>query len=105
MLEARIVKRRRPFVVEVRLRLEPGGRLGLFGASGAGKSTVLSCIAGLEAPDAGEVRFDGQRFYPPNLPLHRRPIAYLTQNDLLFPHLTVAENVCFGLGNGDRVAP
>ncbi len=104
MLEARIVKRRRPFVVEVRLRLERGGRLGLFGASGAGKSTVLSCIAGLEAPDAGEVRFGGQRFYPPNLPLHRRPIAYLTQNDLLFPHLTVAENVCFGLGNGDREA-
>jgi ABC-type sulfate/molybdate transport systems ATPase subunit len=104
MLEARIVKHRRPFVVEVTLRLEPGGRLGLFGASGAGKSTVLSCIAGLEAPDEGEVRFDGQRFYPPNLPLHRRPVAYLTQNDLLFPHLTVAENVCFGLGNGNREA-
>ncbi len=104
MLEARIVKRRRPFVVDVRLRLERGERLGLFGASGAGKSTVLSCIAGLEAPDVGEVRFGGRRFYPPNLPLHRRPIAYLTQNDLLFPHLTVAENVCFGLGNGDREA-
>ncbi|HUY18878.1 MAG TPA: ATP-binding cassette domain-containing protein [Candidatus Binataceae bacterium] len=104
MLEARIVKRRRPFAVEVELRLERGGRLGLFGASGAGKSTVLSCIAGLEQPDEGEVRFGGQRLYPPNLPLHRRPLAYLTQNDLLFPHLTVGENVCFGLGNGDREA-
>lgn len=104
MLEARIVKRRLPFVVEVRLRLERGGRLGLLGASGAGKSTVLSCIAGFEEPDAGEVRFDGQQFYPPNLPLHRRPIAYLTQHDLLFPHLSVGENVCFGLGNGDRDA-
>ncbi len=102
MLEAHIVKRRRPFVVEVELRLERGGRLGLLGASGAGKSTVLSCIAGLEVPDAGEVRFGGEGFFPPNLALHRRPLAYLTQNDLLFPHLTVAQNVYFGVGNGDR---
>jgi len=40
---------------------------------------------------------DGGAAYPPPLPLYRRPLAYLTQNDSIFPHLTVAQNVCFGL--------
>jgi molybdate transport system ATP-binding protein len=99
MLDAHIIKARRAFTVDVRIRLRPGERLGLFGASGAGKSTVLSCIAGIETPDAGEICFDNLRLFSPGLPLHRRPLAYLTQNDWLFPHLSVAENVCFGLRN------
>jgi molybdate transport system ATP-binding protein len=102
MLDAHIVKARRAFTVDVRIRLRPGERLGLFGASGAGKSTVLSCLAGIETPDAGEIRFRDLRLFPPSLPLHRRPLAYLTQSDWLFPHLSVAENVCFGLQNHDR---
>ena len=102
MLDAHIVKVRRAFTVDVRIRLRPGERLGLFGASGAGKSTVLSCLAGIETPDAGEIRFRDLRLFPPSLPLHRRPLAYLTQSDWLFPHLSVAENVCFGLDNHDR---
>ncbi len=102
MLEVALIKRRKPFAVEVKFRLRRGDRLGLFGASGAGKSTVLSCIAGIEMPDEGEIRFEQHRLYPPGMKLHRRPIAYLTQDDLLFPHLTVAENVLFGLRNGDR---
>ncbi|MBV8774241.1 MAG: ATP-binding cassette domain-containing protein [Deltaproteobacteria bacterium] len=100
MLDAHIVKTRRAFTVDVRLRLGGGERLGLFGASGAGKSTVMSCLAGIEAPDAGRISFGELGLFPPNLPLHRRPLAYLTQSDWLFPHLTVAENVCFGLYNG-----
>jgi ABC-type sulfate/molybdate transport systems ATPase subunit len=102
MLDAHIVKRRRAFTVDVRVRLRPGERLGLFGASGAGKSTVLSCLAGIETPDAGEILFGDLRLFPPSLPLHHRPLAYLTQSDWLFPHLSVAENVCFGLQNHDR---
>jgi molybdate transport system ATP-binding protein len=102
MLEAHIVKVRRSFTVDVRLRLDRGERLALFGASGAGKSTVLSCLAGIESPDAGEIWFGNLLFFPPALPLHRRPLAYMTQSDLLFPHLTVAENVCFGLQNHER---
>lgn len=97
MLDARIVKARRAFVVEARLRLRAGESLALFGASGAGKSTILSCIAGLETPDAGEIRLGDVRLFPPSLPLHRRPLAYLTQRDSLFPHLSVAENVRFGV--------
>lgn len=97
MLDARIVKARRAFTVDVRLRLARGERFALFGASGAGKSTVLSCIAGLETPDAGEIRFENFTLFPPSLPLHRRPLAYLAQRDSLFPHLSVADNICFGV--------
>jgi ABC-type sulfate/molybdate transport systems ATPase subunit len=96
-LDAHIVRARRAFVVDVRLRLVQGERLALFGASGAGKSTILSCIAGLESPDGGRIQFGDTVLFPPKLPLHRRPLAYLTQDDSLFPHLSVAENVCFGL--------
>src|SRR6202047_3972336 len=98
-LDAHIVKTRRLFTVDVHLRLEQGERLALFGASGAGKSTVLSCLAGIENPDAGRIQFGDIVFFPPNLPLYRRPLAYLTQSDLLFPHLSVAGNVCFGLSD------
>ena len=98
-LDAHIVKARRLFTVDVRLHLEQGERLALFGASGAGKSTVLSCLAGIENPDAGRIQFGDTLFSPPNLPLYRRPLAYLTQSDSLFPHLSVAGNVCFGLSD------
>ena len=97
MLDARIIKRRPEFTVDVELRVERGGCLGIFGASGAGKSTVLSCIAGLETPDAGRIRLGDVALFPPPLELHRRPVAYLTQKDLLFPHLSVGENVEFGV--------
>jgi molybdate transport system ATP-binding protein len=97
MLEAHIVKVRPAFTLDLRLRLEAGERLALFGASGAGKSTVLSCLAGFEEPDGGEILVNDLRLFRPSLPLYRRPLAYLTQSDSLFPHLTVAQNVCFGL--------
>jgi ABC-type sulfate/molybdate transport systems ATPase subunit len=83
--------------VDVALELESGEALGLFGASGAGKSTVLACIAGIEEPDDGFVQLDNLRLFPPALPLHRRPLGYLTQEADLFPHLTVGENVRFGI--------
>jgi len=105
-LNAHIVKRRRALSVDVRLHLEQGERLALFGASGAGKSTVLSCLAGIENPDAGRIQFGETVFFPPSLPLYQRPLAYLTQSDSLFPHLSVGDNVCFGLrdheNNGAR---
>jgi molybdate transport system ATP-binding protein len=97
MLEAHIIKRRLQFTVDVSLQLEKGGSLGLFGISGAGKSTVLSCIAGIEKPDNGLVQLDNLTFFPPSLPLHKRPIGYLTQDPGLFPHLRVSENVTFGI--------
>ena len=106
MLRAIIHKRRRELSVEASIELCPGESLGLFGASGAGKSTVLACIAGIEQTDKGEITAFGQRLHPPPLPLHQRPLGYLTQEPGLFPHLTVGENVTFGLAknqahNGD----
>ncbi len=97
MLDAHIIKKRRQLIVDVSLQLGPGSALGLFGVSGAGKSTVLSCIAGIEEPDHGYVRLGNLNFFPPSLPLHKRPIGYLTQQPNLFPNLKVSENVTFGI--------
>lgn len=102
MLEAQIRKARSQFVVDVAIHVAGGEACGLFGASGAGKSTILACIAGALSPDDGFVALDDVTLFPPPLPLHRRPIGYLTQDANLFPHLRVAENVRFGLVNGAR---
>ena len=101
MLKAQFSKQRRELSISISLELEQGGSLGLFGASGAGKSTVLACIAGIEEPDEGLIEMEKMRLFPPSLPLHKRSIGYLTQDPGLFPHLTVRENVCFGI-SGDQ---
>lgn len=75
--------------------------LGLLGASGAGKSLILRCIAGLDTPDKGrivlnkKVLFDSDKGI--NLPTRDRACGVLFQNYALFPHLTVAENIAFGM--------
>lgn len=102
MLEAKIRKARAQFTVDVAIRVGAREACGLFGASGAGKSTILACIAGATTPDDGFVALDDLALFPPSMPLHRRPIGYLTQDANLFPHLRVAENVRFGLANGAR---
>src|SRR5712672_2206601 len=99
MLKAHIIKKRRAITVNVSLELDKGSSLGLFGASGAGKSTILACIAGIEEPDDGYVKLGDLQIFPPSLPLHKRPIGYLTQEPGLFPHLRVSENVTFGISN------
>lgn len=104
MLDAQFTKHRRDFTVNFSLNLAPGESVGLFGASGAGKSTVLACIAGIEEPDAGHIALGELRFFPPSLALHRRPVGYLTQEPSLFPHLTVADNVTFGVPKPEQFA-
>jgi molybdate ABC transporter permease protein len=75
--------------------------LGLLGASGAGKSLILRCIAGLETPDRGRIVLNGQVLFDSekniNLPPRDRHCGFLFQNYALFPHLTVAENIVFGM--------
>ncbi|MEM8810272.1 MAG: molybdate ABC transporter permease subunit, partial [Cyanobacteria bacterium P01_G01_bin.38] len=75
--------------------------LGLLGASGAGKSLILRCIAGIETPDAGRIVLNDRVLFDSelgiNLPSCDRKIGILFQNYALFPHLTVAQNVAFGL--------
>jgi putative spermidine/putrescine transport system ATP-binding protein len=67
----------------------------LLGPSGCGKTTLLRIVAGLLAPDAGSVRLDGEEIT--RKPPHHRDVGVVFQNYALFPHLTVAENVAFGL--------
>ncbi|MBD2387829.1 molybdate ABC transporter permease subunit [Cylindrospermum sp. FACHB-282] len=78
--------------------------LGLLGGSGAGKSMILRCIAGIETPTKGRivlndrVLFDSEKGI--NLPSRDRHIGFLVQNYALFPHMTVAQNIAFGLPKG-----
>ncbi|MGB3548105.1 MAG: ABC transporter ATP-binding protein [Saprospiraceae bacterium] len=69
--------------------------LSILGRSGSGKTSLLKIIAGLETADAGTVVMDGEVL--DRVPAYRRNIVYLYQEALLFPHLTVAENIAFGL--------
>jgi molybdate ABC transporter permease protein len=75
--------------------------LGLLGASGSGKSMILRCIAGIETPDRGRIVLNGRVLYDSwmgiNLPSRQRRIGFLFQNYALFPHLTIAQNIAFGL--------
>ena len=75
--------------------------LGILGASGSGKSMTLRCIAGLETPISGKIAVNGKVLFDSaqgiNVPSKDRRIGFLFQNYALFPHLTVAENIAFGL--------
>ena len=72
-----------------------GEILTLLGPSGCGKTTLLRCIAGFIAPDGGEILIDGRDTVP--VPVNRRPVGVVFQSYALFPHLTVARNVGYGL--------
>lgn len=101
VLDAIVVKTRKHFTVEAAFAVPAGTACGLFGVSGAGKSTILNCIAGTEQPDRGHVRLGDLTLFPPGLPIYLRPIGYLTQDPHLFPHLNVAQNICFGIARGN----
>ncbi|QIB35978.1 ABC transporter ATP-binding protein [Ancylobacter pratisalsi] len=82
-------------VRDVNLTAAGGEILALLGPSGCGKTTTLRMIAGLVTPTAGDITIDGASVT--SLPVHRRNLGMLFQNYALFPHLTVLENVAFGL--------
>ena len=88
------------FLLEVRETFAPGFTV-LFGPSGAGKSTLLDCIAGLLRPDAGVIKWNDDYFFDSarrfSLPAQLRRTAYVFQSLALFPHLSVEENVAYGL--------
>ena len=89
-----------PFVLDVSLEIPPGITI-LFGPSGAGKSTLLDCLAGLVRPDAGRIAIGEEALFDSasraNLLPQKRRIAYVFQSLALFPHMTVEENVSYGL--------
>jgi spermidine/putrescine ABC transporter ATP-binding subunit len=80
---------------EITITFADGEFFGLLGPSGSGKTTLLRAIAGFVIPDRGTIAFDGEQVE--SVPVHRRDIGMVFQNYALFPHLTVADNVGFGL--------
>ncbi|BBK43282.1 ABC transporter ATP-binding protein [Allostella vacuolata] len=79
----------------VSLAVRRGEFLTLLGPSGCGKTTILRMVAGFEHPDSGTIAIDGKPIQ--GIPPYRRPIGLVFQNLALFPHLTVGENIAFGL--------
>ncbi|SCK15325.1 ABC transporter ATP-binding protein [Vogesella sp. LIG4] len=88
-----------PAVDAVSLQVAAGSRTAIVGPSGSGKTTLLRMIAGFEFPDAGSIRLDGSILADERgaVPAHQRGIGYVPQDGALFPHLTVADNIGFGL--------
>src|ERR1700731_583402 len=91
--------------VSVRADLEPGAGdnrvMVLFGPSGSGKTTILRCLAGLDRPQEGFIRFGEEVWFDAAVRIDRPPqqrrLAYVSQDYGLFPHLTVAQNIRFGM--------
>ena len=99
MLHVNITKRLANFELNIAFEIEPE-ILVLFGPSGAGKSLTLSCIAGIVRPDSGLIQLDEVIFFKDrqrHLPPHKRGVGVVFQGYALFPHLTVRENVAYGL--------
>jgi len=94
-LTKRYAKAAQPALDALSLTLPSGKLTALLGPSGCGKTTALKLIAGLISPTSGEISFDGQQVA--SIPAEKRDAVMVFQNPLLFPYMTVAENVGFGL--------
>jgi molybdate transport system ATP-binding protein len=92
-LRADLTVRRGQFHLAAAFGVPAGRALALLGPNGAGKSTVLSCLAGLLRPERGSIELAGRAL--DDVPAHERKVGLLAQDPLLFPHLTVADNVAF----------
>lgn len=99
MIEATLRHRLGAFALDLSFRSE-GGVVALFGASGAGKTTVANLIAGLLRPDAGRIVVGGRELFDSergiNVPPERRRLGYVFQEDRLFPHMSVRRNLTYG---------
>ena len=87
--------RDKPVVQDLCLGLDRGGLLSILGPSGCGKTTTLHMIGGFLSPDAGQILLDGEDITAS--PPERRPVSTVFQSYSLFPHMTVLENVIYGL--------
>ena len=99
-LQMKVVKDNPGFTLDVSFFAD-SEPLGLLGSSGSGKSMTLRCLAGLETPTEGKIVLNGRVLFDSknkiNLPSRQRRIGFLFQNYALFPHMTAAENIAFGL--------
>ncbi len=98
----RLLKKLNYFSLDIDFAME-NELLVIEGASGAGKTTILNCLAGIVTPDEGVIDVDGRVLFSHadriNVPAEKRNIGYLFQNYALFPHMTVKQNVLYGLKN------
>jgi len=105
MLELDLTLRLPEFAIEVRIEAA-GGITVLFGPSGAGKSLTLQCVAGLVRPDKGRIVIGDRVLFDAragvDLPPQRRRVGYVPQDYGLFPHLTLVQNIAFGLDGWSR---
>jgi molybdate transport system ATP-binding protein len=92
--------------LRVAIMLEKSMTAILWGESGAGKTTILDCIAGLTRPERGEITLEGRTVFSSSrgvcLPPQQRRVGFVFQSYALFPHLTAEENVAFALPRGER---
>ncbi|MEX3950483.1 ABC transporter ATP-binding protein [Paraburkholderia sp. EG287B] len=95
-----------PVLHGIDLSVRSGSLVALLGPSGSGKTTLLRVLCGFERADAGTIEIDGRRVAGDrlHLPTEQRHIGYVPQEGALFPHLTVAENIVFGLPRAQRRA-
>lgn len=107
MLELNIKKKLNNFILDIDCNID-SKRIGILGASGAGKSMVLKMIAGIEKPDSGYIRLDDNTVFDTkesvNILPQQRHIGYCFQNYALFPHLSVYENIVIGLNKKEKMA-
>jgi molybdate transport system ATP-binding protein len=94
------------FTLEVKLRIEQGEFVTLFGESGTGKTTLLRCLAGLAEPDEGSIRINGETWFDSakqaRLPVQHRRVGYMFQDYALFPNMSVRGNLEFALRKGSN---
>ncbi|PRX50251.1 molybdate transport system ATP-binding protein [Prauserella shujinwangii] len=97
-LHADLTARRGEFALDVRFDVPAGSVLAVLGPNGSGKSTLLGCLAGLHLPDRGTITLRGRTLTSAprvHVPPHARSVGLLAQDALLFPHLSVLDNVAF----------
>lgn len=98
----KLTKKLNYFTLDVEFSME-NELLVIEGSSGAGKTTILNCLAGIVTPDDGKITVDDRVLFSHtdkvNIPAEKRNIGYLFQNYALFPNMTVRENVLYGLKN------
>ncbi|MGB8310183.1 MAG: ATP-binding cassette domain-containing protein [Methanoregula sp.] len=101
MLEAVIVKQLRDYTLDLKLIVKAGEITALMGVNGSGKSTTLNIIAGLVKPDTASISLNNEVLFRTkdniDIPTEDRQIGYVLQNSAVFPHMTVRDNVAFGL--------
>jgi ABC-type sulfate/molybdate transport systems ATPase subunit len=101
MLTAQLEKKLRDFNLKIDLTVNKGEVLVLLGTNGSGKSTVLNLLSGLLVPDHGEINLNGRSMFSSEgsvfCPPEERQIGYVFQNYALFPHMSVFDNIAYGL--------